>query len=147
MCALCLHIVCIFPECLEPYVTLSLIFKVPPITHGHSKNCCALCQDQNQFSCYPKARLPWALISVSRSFSKLAEMMPRQIKITALNTTSLSLTFKVDLAYSVMSRCIAYLFTFAKCSKFKSGKLLATIDGLSTGACEWDQLHTTPQSP
>ena len=25
-------------------VTLSLIFKVPPVTHGHSKNCCALCQ-------------------------------------------------------------------------------------------------------
>ena len=24
-------------------VTLSLIFKVPPVTHGHSKNCCALC--------------------------------------------------------------------------------------------------------
>ena len=31
-------------------VTLSLIFKVPPVTHGHSKNCCALCQDPNPFS-------------------------------------------------------------------------------------------------
>ena len=31
-------------------VTLSLIFKVPPVTHGHSENCCALCLDQNPFS-------------------------------------------------------------------------------------------------
>ena len=31
-------------------ITLSLIFKVPPSTHGHRKNCCALCLDQNPFS-------------------------------------------------------------------------------------------------
>ena len=31
-------------------VTLSLIFKVPLVTHGHNENCCALCLDQNPFS-------------------------------------------------------------------------------------------------
>ena len=30
--------------------TLSLIFKVPPCTHGSSENCWTLCLDQNPFS-------------------------------------------------------------------------------------------------
>ena len=59
-------------------VTLSLIFKVPPVTHGHSKNCCALCQDQNPFSPRRNSRasaayaekttLPRARVGVSGSF-------------------------------------------------------------------------------
>ena len=59
-------------------VTLSLIFKVPPVTHGHSKNCCALCLDQNPFSPRRNSRasaayaekttLPRARVDVSGSF-------------------------------------------------------------------------------
>ena len=59
-------------------ITLSLIFKVPPGTHGHSKNCCALCLDQNPFSPRRNSRalaayaekttLPRARVDVSGSF-------------------------------------------------------------------------------
>ena len=59
-------------------VTLSLIFKVPPVTHGHSENCCALCLDQNPFSPRRNSRasaayaekttLPRARVDVSGSF-------------------------------------------------------------------------------
>ena len=59
-------------------VTLSLIFKVPPGTHGHCKNCSALCLDQNPFSPRRNSRasaayaekttLPRARAGVSDSF-------------------------------------------------------------------------------
>ena len=58
-------------------VTLSLIFKVPPVTHGHSENCCALCLDKNPFSPRRNSRasaayaekttLPRASVGVSQS--------------------------------------------------------------------------------
>ena len=59
-------------------ITLSLIFKVPPVTPGHSKSCCALCLDQNPFSPWRNSRasaayaekttLPRARVEVSGSF-------------------------------------------------------------------------------
>lgn len=62
----------------ESAVVLGLIFKVPPGTRGHSKNCCALCLDQNPFSLREDSRasvayaekttLPRAPAGVSDSF-------------------------------------------------------------------------------
>ena len=59
-------------------VSLSLIFKVPPGTRGHSENCCALRLDQNPFSLREDSRasvayaekttLPRAPADVSDSF-------------------------------------------------------------------------------
>ena len=59
-------------------VSLSLIFKVPPGTRGHSENCCALRLDQNPFSLREDSRasvaytekttLPRAPEDVSDSF-------------------------------------------------------------------------------
>ena len=59
-------------------VSLSLIFKVPPGTRGHSENCCALRLDQNPFSLREVSRasvayaekttLPRAPADVSDSF-------------------------------------------------------------------------------